>query len=64
MSKLHSWEEVSRSHLRGQNAELVNRMVVPGGWMYVHTLMKFHPFRRDENCFSYPNQKPRFVAAE
>jgi hypothetical protein len=48
MSKLHNWEEVYNSHVRGESATLVNRMTVPGGWIYVHTLMRFHSFRRDE----------------
>ncbi len=48
MSKLHDWEEVHKSHMRGENATLVNRMTVPGGWMYVHTFMKFHSWGRDE----------------
>jgi hypothetical protein len=42
------WEEVFKNHIRGENATLVNRMSVPGGWMYVYTFMKFHSFTRDE----------------
>ena len=48
MSKEHVWEEVSRMHIKGENATLVNCVTVPGGWMYVHTFMKFHTFSRDE----------------
>jgi hypothetical protein len=48
MSKLHGWEEVHREHLRGHSATIVNRMSVPGGWIYVHTFMKFHSLTRDE----------------
>jgi hypothetical protein len=48
MSDLHHWEEVYRNIRRGDNAVFVNRMSVPGGWLYIHTLMVFHIFRRDE----------------
>jgi hypothetical protein len=48
MDEKPKWEEVYKDHIRGENATLVNRMSVPGGWLYVHTFIKFHAFRRDE----------------
>jgi hypothetical protein len=61
MPREHTWEEVSNEHIRGENATLVNRMSVPGGWMYVHTFIKFHGFCRDEIHIStvfVPEAKP------
>jgi hypothetical protein len=48
MTRQPIWEEVYKSHIRGENAQLGNRMSVPRGWMYVHTFTKFHNFTRDE----------------
>jgi hypothetical protein len=42
------WETVYERTHRGHNAVLVHRFSVPGGWVYVHTLMIFHWFRPDD----------------
>jgi hypothetical protein len=49
MSQEPRWEEVFRTPraVRGL-ATIVNRMSVPGGWMYVHTVMRIRTWGRDD----------------
>jgi hypothetical protein len=48
MIKLHSWEEVYSSRPIDGTSTLINRFCVPGGWIYVHTIMRSRLFRRHE----------------
>ena len=48
MAKMHSWEEVFSDRPVDGISTLVNRFVVPGGWIYVHTIMRSRTFGRDE----------------
>ncbi len=49
MAELHSWEEVySSGRAVGGFVTLVNRFTVPGGWIYVHTVMRSRTFGRDD----------------
>lgn len=49
MTDMHAWEEVySTKRAVGGFATIISRFRVPGGWIYVHTVMRFHWFRRDE----------------
>jgi hypothetical protein len=49
MAGLHSWEEVySTGRAIDGIVPLVNRFTVPGGWIYVHTIMRSRIFGRDD----------------
>ncbi len=48
MTKLHSWEEVFSARPIDGISTLVNRFSVPGGWIYVHTIMRSRLIRSDE----------------
>jgi hypothetical protein len=48
MAELHSWEEVYSSRPIDGIATLVNRLTVPGGWIYIHTIMRSRTFGLDD----------------
>jgi hypothetical protein len=48
MNQEPRWEEVSSTRAVGGFATIVNRMSVPGGWMYVHTVMRIRTWGRDD----------------
>jgi hypothetical protein len=49
MPKEPKWEEVSNSgRAVGGFVTIVNRMSVPGGWLYIHSLMRIRTWGRDD----------------
>jgi hypothetical protein len=49
MAELHSWEQVySTPRAIDGISQMVYRFSVPGGWIYVNTIMRSRTFGRDD----------------